>query len=42
MQAPRLGHGAIKLPDGRVVVVGGRSNGAGATLLNTAEIFTPQ
>ena len=37
---PRTGHASVLLPDGRVVVFGGRRAGGGAVLA-TAEIFTP-
>ncbi len=38
MAIPRTRHGAALLPDGRVIVVGGLSNGA---RLSSTEIFTP-
>ena len=41
---PRLGHTATRLPDGRVLVIGGASTRAladGARFLTTAELFDP-
>lgn len=40
MSVPRAQHGAARLPDGRVIVVGGVSNSIGAPL-KSAEIYDP-
>ena len=43
MNVARQGHSAVELPDGRVLVVGGCTAGAGActTYLDSAEIYDP-
>jgi hypothetical protein len=41
MAGPRFFHSATLLPDGKVLVVGGRASQAGRDLLATAEVFDP-